>query len=143
MTQDSRCILIQPYIHLCSPQTSQKWQPASLRCCMAPVPLSSAAVCAAVAPNGLYAIGVRGVTVHLLYSCGFMSVSQRTGRMRGIRNSLPSGPCEYVSVTHIGSVRKGLLFYVSMECSDIKACAIIMLSGKKKFTSIRVKCAPL
>ncbi len=35
MTQDSRCILIQPFIHLCSPQTSQKWQPASLCRCMA------------------------------------------------------------------------------------------------------------
>lgn len=34
--------------------------------------------------------------------------------------------------------------HASMECSDIKACVIIMLSGgEKKFTSIRVKCATL
>lgn len=35
------------------------------------------------------------------------------GCMRGIRNSLPAGPCEYIFVTHIGSVKKGLLFYVA------------------------------
>lgn len=64
--------------------------------------------------------------------------------MRGIRNLLPAEPCENISVTNIGSVKKGLLFYEAFlsiyGVLDIKACVIIMLSGGKKFTSIRVKC---
>lgn len=84
MTQDRQCILIQPYIHLCLPQTWIKWQPASLCCCMAPVLLNPAA---ALASSGLYAVGVRGVTMHLFYSCGFMSASQRTGRRAHERNT--------------------------------------------------------
>lgn len=53
--------------------------------------------------------------MHLLYSCGFMSASQRTWHMRGIRNSLPAGPCEYICVTHIGSVKNGAAVLCSIS----------------------------
>lgn len=39
------------------------------------------------APSGLYAVGVRGVTVHLLYSRRFMSAPQRTGQRARERNA--------------------------------------------------------
>lgn len=105
---------------------------------MAPGPLTSAAVGAAVASGGLHAVGVRGLTVLLLYSCGFMSTSQRTEeRMSGICNSLPGGPCECISLTHAGRVKKGTsvscsISGASMKRSDIKECVIIMLSGGEK-----------
>lgn len=40
-----------------------------------------------LAPGGPYAAGVRGVAVHLLYSCGFVSASRRTGRELRERNT--------------------------------------------------------
>lgn len=35
--------------------------------------------------------------------------------MRGIRNSLPAGPCEYIFVTHMGSVKKGTAVLCSIS----------------------------
>lgn len=87
MTRDSPCILMRPRLPLCSPQSAPKWQPASLRCSVAQVPLTSTPVCAARAPRGPLAAGVRGVSVRLLYSHGCMSASQRTGPRARERNT--------------------------------------------------------
>lgn len=144
MTQDSRHILIQPNIHLCTPQTSQKWQPASLCHCMAPVPLLLPWPPVACQLQGwkmllcIYFIAA-GLCLHLR--------GLDRGRLRGMRNLSPAGPSEYISVTNIGSVKKGLLFYEAFPSIYVvfwhRSMCHYYAFRRKKFTSIRVKCAAL
>ena len=131
------------------PQSGQKWQPAALRRCVALVPLTSAAGCASTSPRRLYTVGGRGLTVPLLYSCGLMSVSQRTGRTCAWEEYIIKSQQGLVStyLWHIESVKKGLLFYVAFP--DVNrvlwhqsVCHYYAFRGKK-FTSISWKCAPL
>lgn len=74
MTQDSRQLLIQPNIHL------QPTDGSEVAACLLVSLLGTGTAAAALAPSGLSAVGVKDVTVHLFYSCGFMCAPQRTGQ---------------------------------------------------------------
>lgn len=80
MTQDSRQLLIQPNIHL------QPTDESEVAACLLVSLLGTSMSAAALAPRGLSAVGVKDVTVHLLYSCGFMCAPQRTGQRTPERN---------------------------------------------------------
>lgn len=68
------------------------------------------------------------------------------GRVTCIRNSSLVGPCEYISLTNIGGVWKGLLFYEAFPGIEgvfwhqsMSLYYAFKRGGEKKFTSIRAE----